>query len=31
MPTKDRLAEFRRDPSDALVSFVAGIPKAPTA
>jgi 2-polyprenyl-6-methoxyphenol hydroxylase-like FAD-dependent oxidoreductase len=29
MPTKERLAEFRRDPGDALVSFVDGIPEAP--
>jgi menaquinone-9 beta-reductase len=29
MPTKERLPEFRRDPKDALVSFVAGIPDPP--
>jgi flavin-dependent dehydrogenase len=29
MPTKDRLPEFRRDPEDALVSFLSGIPDAP--
>ncbi|HEU4736808.1 MAG TPA: NAD(P)/FAD-dependent oxidoreductase [Solirubrobacterales bacterium] len=29
MPTKDHLPEFRRDPEQALVSFVAGIPDAP--
>ena len=29
MPTKERLPEFRRDPKDALVSFIAGIPEAP--
>lgn len=29
MPTKDRLAEFRHDPTKALVSFIADIPSAP--
>ncbi|HEU4944241.1 MAG TPA: NAD(P)/FAD-dependent oxidoreductase [Solirubrobacterales bacterium] len=29
MPTKDRLAEFRRDPEAALVSFVSDLPDAP--
>jgi menaquinone-9 beta-reductase len=29
MPTKDLLPEFRRDPEEALVSFVGGIPEAP--
>ncbi|HEX6602030.1 MAG TPA: NAD(P)/FAD-dependent oxidoreductase, partial [Solirubrobacterales bacterium] len=29
MPTKDRLPEFRRDPSRALVSFLADMPEAP--
>jgi 2-polyprenyl-6-methoxyphenol hydroxylase-like FAD-dependent oxidoreductase len=29
MPTKDRLPEFRRDPEDALVSFLSDIPEAP--
>jgi menaquinone-9 beta-reductase len=29
MPTKRRLAEFRRDPEEALVSFVAAVPDAP--
>ena len=29
MPTKARLAEFKRDPEEALVSFVADLPDAP--
>jgi 2-polyprenyl-6-methoxyphenol hydroxylase-like FAD-dependent oxidoreductase len=29
MPTKDRLPEFRRDPTAALVAFVADLPDAP--
>ena len=29
MPTKDRLPEFRRDPEDALISFLGGVPEAP--
>lgn len=29
MPTKERLPEFRRDPEQALISFVADIPDAP--
>jgi 2-polyprenyl-6-methoxyphenol hydroxylase-like FAD-dependent oxidoreductase len=29
MPTKERLPEFRRDPSAALVAFVADLPEAP--
>ena len=29
MPTKDRLPEFRHDPTAALKSFVSGIPEAP--
>lgn len=29
MPTKDLLPEFRRDPDEALVSFLAGIPEGP--
>jgi 2-polyprenyl-6-methoxyphenol hydroxylase-like FAD-dependent oxidoreductase len=29
MPTKDRLPEFRRDPEEALVSFVGDVPEAP--
>lgn len=29
MPTKDRLPEFRRDPEEALVSFVGNVPEAP--
>lgn len=29
MPTKDRLAEFRRDPEAALIAFVAGLPDPP--
>jgi menaquinone-9 beta-reductase len=29
MPTKDKLPEFRRDPEEALISYVAAIPEAP--
>ncbi|HEX8753698.1 MAG TPA: NAD(P)/FAD-dependent oxidoreductase [Solirubrobacterales bacterium] len=29
MPTKDRLAEFKRDPGGALVAFLDGMPEAP--
>ena len=29
MPTKDRLAEFRRDPEAALVAYMASLPEAP--
>lgn len=29
MPTKDRLPDFKRNPDEALVSFVAGVPDAP--
>ena len=29
MPTKDRLPEFKRDPEEALVSMLAGVPEAP--
>ena len=29
MPTKDRLPEFKRDPTEALVNFVADLPDAP--
>src|SRR5829696_7204293 len=29
MPTKELLPEFKRDPTEALISFVAGLPEAP--
>jgi len=29
MPTRDRLAEFRRDPEAALVAYIASLPEAP--
>ena len=29
MPTKDLLPEFKRDPTEALISFVAGLPEPP--
>jgi flavin-dependent dehydrogenase len=29
MPTKDRLAEFKRDPAGALVAYIDGMPEAP--
>jgi 2-polyprenyl-6-methoxyphenol hydroxylase-like FAD-dependent oxidoreductase len=29
MPTKERLPEFKRDPTEALISFLAGVPEPP--